>query len=113
MNALLTLPVLLPLLAAGACIVVGRSKTAQRVISLVALTVVTALSIVLAVVVDRDGTVAVQAGGWPAPIGITLVADRLSAMTPAVASVMLLAVLVYAIGQPAWSGTTSASSPCT
>ena len=43
MNALLTLPVLLPLLAAGACIVAGRSKTAQRVISLVALTVVTAL----------------------------------------------------------------------
>ena len=100
MNALLTLPVLLPLLAAGACIVAGRSKTAQRVISLVALTVVTALSIVLAVVVDRDGTVAVQAGGWPAPIGITLVADRLSAMMLAVASVMLLAVLVYAIGQP-------------
>ena len=100
MNALLTLPVLLPLLGAGASIVAGRSKAAQRAIAVAVLTVVTGLSIALALVVDRDGTVAVQAGGWPAPIGITLVADRLSSMMLAVASVMLLAVLVYAIGQP-------------
>jgi multicomponent Na+:H+ antiporter subunit D len=51
-------------------------------------------------VVDRDGTVAVQAGGWAAPVGITLVADRFSAMMLTVGSLMLLAVLVYAIGQP-------------
>lgn len=100
MNALLTLPVLLPLLGAGASIVAGRSKSAQRVIGVGVLTVVTGISVALALVVDRDGTVAVQAGGWPAPIGITLVADRLSSMMLAVASVMLLAVLVYAIGQP-------------
>ena len=50
--------------------------------------------------VDRDGTIASQAGGWPAPIGITLVADRLSAIMLVSRAVMLLAVLVYAIGQP-------------
>ncbi len=100
MTALLALPVLLPLLGAGACIVVGRSKSAQRVISVVVLTAVTGLTIALAVLVDADGTVAVQAGGWPAPLGITLVADRLSSIMLAIASVMLLAVLLYAIGQP-------------
>jgi multicomponent Na+:H+ antiporter subunit D len=41
-----------------------------------------------------------RSGDWPAPIGITLVVDRLAAIFLAVASVMLLAVLVYAIGQP-------------
>ncbi|MHB1139845.1 MAG: proton-conducting transporter transmembrane domain-containing protein [Microthrixaceae bacterium] len=100
MTALLTLPILLPLLGAGLSIMVGRSRAAQRAISLLVLTAVTGISIALAVVVDRDGVVSVQAGGWPAPIGISLVADRLSSIMLVLASVMLLAVLVYAIGQP-------------
>ena len=77
MTALITFPILLPLLGAGACIVVGRSKTAQRIISVGALFVVTTMTVALAVRVDRHGTVAIQAGGWAAPLGITLVADRL------------------------------------
>ena len=100
MTALLTLPILLPLLGAGCSMIVGRSRVAQRVVSLTVLSAVAAISIALLVVVDRDGPVAVQAGGWAAPMGITLIADRLSALMLAVASVMLLAVLVYAIGQP-------------
>ncbi len=60
----------------------------------------TAVSVALLVEVDRDGTIATQAGGWDAPVGITLVADRLSAIMLVVGSLMLLAVLVYAIGQP-------------
>ena len=100
MTALITFPILLPLLGAGACIVVGRSKTAQRIISVGALFVVTTMTVALAVRVDRHGTVAIQAGGWAAPLGITLVADRLSSIMLAIASIMLLAVLIYAIGQP-------------
>ena len=100
MNALLVLPILLPLLGAAVSILAGRSRTVQRVISVAVLTTVIVLSIVLLVKVDQDGIVAVQAGGWPAPLGITLVADRFSALMLCVASVMLLAVLVYAIGQP-------------
>ncbi len=100
MNALVTLPVLLPLIGAGASIVAGGSKVAQRGIALAVLVAVTAMSVALVVIVDRDGTIVVQGGGWSAPVGITLVADRLSAMMLAVASIMLLAVLVFAIGQP-------------
>ena len=100
MTALLTLPILLPLLGAGCSMVVGRSRIAQRVVSLTVLTSVAGVSVALLVVVDRDGPVSTQGGGWPAPMGISLVADRLSALLLAVASVMLLAVLVYAIGQP-------------
>ncbi len=100
MTALVALPVLLPLLGAGASIVAGRSRTAQRIISVGVLTAVAVLAVVLVVRVDRDGTIAVQAGGWPAPVGITLVADRLAAIMLAVAAIVLLAVLLYAIGQP-------------
>jgi len=100
MNALLTLPIVLPIVGAALSIVAGRSRAAQRAISISVLVAMTVISIVLLVRVDRDGVTAVQAGGWPAPLGVTLVADRFSAMMLVVASMMLLAVLVYAIGQP-------------
>ena len=101
MNVLLPLPVVLPLLGAGISILVGRSRRAQRVVAISVLTAVCAIAVAILVEVDRNGPVGSQAGGWPAPMGITLVADRLSAlMLVVVASSMLLAVLVYAIGQP-------------
>ena len=64
------------------------------------LTAVLVVSVVLLVEVDRNGPIAAQAGGWPASIGITLVADRLATIMLVVASLMLLAVLVFAIGEP-------------
>jgi len=99
-SRLIPLPIVLPLIGAAVSIVVGRSRLAQRVISLSVLTANLVISILLLVEVDRHGTLATQAGGWEAPVGITLVADRLAAMLLTVGSVMLLAVLVYAIGQP-------------
>ncbi len=99
-SALVSLPVLVPLVGAALSILLGRSRRAQRAIGLVALTAVLVMAVTLLVEVDRHGPVAVQAGGWPAPLGITLVADRLSAIMLVVAAVMLLTVLVYAIGQP-------------
>src|ERR687898_3556188 len=98
-TALLALPIALPLGAAALSVVVGRWRVAQQVIGLVTLTALLGTSIALLVAVDRDGGEATQAGGWPAPFGITLVADRLAAVMLVVAMVMLLAVLVYAVGQ--------------
>jgi multicomponent Na+:H+ antiporter subunit D len=70
------------------------------VLGITTLSALVVINVVIAVRVDREGVVAVQAGEWPAPVGITLVADRLSAMMLVTASAVLLAVLVYAIGQP-------------
>ena len=100
MTALLTLPILLPLLGAALSIGLGRSRQAQRIIGVATLAAVAATSIVLLVRVDSEGIQSVQVGGWAAPVGITLVADGLAAIMLVVAVLMLLAVLVYAIGQP-------------
>jgi multicomponent Na+:H+ antiporter subunit D len=103
-NALLALPILLPLLGAALSVIVGRSRRAQRVVSLVVLGTITVTSVLLLVRVDQDGIDSVQAGGWEAPIGITLVADRLTAIMLVIAMIMLLAVLLFAIGQPGAEG---------
>lgn len=68
-------------------------------ISVVALVVVLATGGALLFGVHAYGPQVVQVGGWEFPIGITLVADRLSALMVTVSSAITLGVLVYSIGQ--------------
>jgi multicomponent Na+:H+ antiporter subunit D len=98
-NALIPLPVIVPLVAAALSIVFGRFREVQRVISMLALATIIGVNIALLVVVDDDGIQVTQAGGRPLPIGITLVVDRLAAIMLLVSSLMLAAVIVFAIGQ--------------
>ncbi|MGI5323962.1 Na+/H+ antiporter subunit D [Actinomadura nitritigenes] len=100
MNALVPLPVLMPVLAAGVKILIGpRRPVLKRAISIVALAAVLGVAIMLLVRADRYGPQVTRLGGWPAPVGITLVADRLSAVMLAVSSAVTLCVMVYAFGQ--------------
>ncbi|CAN5450418.1 Na+/H+ antiporter subunit D [soil metagenome] len=100
MRVLLPLPVVVPLIAAGACMASARQRTLQRAIAVVAFLITTGASIAMLVQVDRHGPEAANMGGWMAPVGIALVADRFSTLMLVVASPVLLAVLVFAMGQP-------------
>ncbi|GAA4723662.1 Na+/H+ antiporter subunit D [Isoptericola chiayiensis] len=95
---LVPLPVLVPLFAAGLTLALHRYANVQRVISVVALAVSTAASAGLVLAAD-SGPVVVDLGGWAAPVGIALVADRLAALMLTVSGVMLLCVLLYSLGQ--------------
>ncbi|MFF9400111.1 Na+/H+ antiporter subunit D [Streptomyces sp. NPDC014744] len=100
MNALVPLPVLLPLCATGLSLAFGtRLKLVQRLVSVAVLTVVLVLSVALMIVTDLHGPLAVHLGDFAPPIGITLVADRLSGLMLTVSSAITLCVLVYSIGQ--------------
>ena len=95
----MTLPVLLPILGAGLTVMGGRSATLQRLIGLAVLGTVAVLAAVLLVAADRTGPVVVEMGGWAAPVGIALVADRLSALLLLISTLVTIAVLVYSIDQ--------------
>src|SRR5699024_9011562 len=56
------------------------------------------IAIVLLVLVN-DGPMAVDIGGWAAPVGIALVADRLSALLLVVSVAVTLGVLLYSLAQ--------------
>ncbi|MDQ2678950.1 MAG: Na+/H+ antiporter subunit D [Actinomycetota bacterium] len=99
-NLLLTVPVAVPLAGAAATMIAYRSRTAQRVIGVVSVLVAVVAAAVLLIDVDTVGIAVMQAGAWPAPIGITLVADLFSALMLVISLATVLAVLVYAIGQP-------------
>lgn len=100
MTWLLPLPIVLPLVAAAVSILLGRSRVAQRIVGISTLAALVIVSVVLLVEVDRVGMLVTEAGDWPDPMGITLIADRLAAVLLVIAEMTLFAVLVYAIGEP-------------
>ena len=104
-GVLAPLPVLLPLLGAAAALLVGgRHPAIQRTISIVVLSAVLSVSVTLLMIADAEGATAVSLGGWPVPLGIVLVVDRLSALMLVVAATVALGVLVFAVGQGAADG---------
>ncbi|KAF4409767.1 MULTISPECIES: Na+/H+ antiporter subunit D [Streptomyces] len=97
---LVPLPVVLPLFASGLKLTVGpRLQRTQRGISVVVLAAVLAISLALLVAADQQGPQVVHLGGWAPPVGIVLVADRLSALMLTVSSAVTLCVLVYSLSQ--------------
>lgn len=95
---LVPLPVVLPLSAAGLALAMWRSRRAQGVISVVALSGVLVAAVTLLIAAE-DGPMVVDVGGWAAPVGIDLVADRLSGLMLTVSATVLLCVLIYALSQ--------------
>lgn len=98
MNWLVALPVILPLFGAGATLALARFRRAQWVISIGVLTIVLGASLLLAIMANR-GPIAFDVGGWAAPVGITLVADRLSTLMLVISVAVTLSVLVYSMFQ--------------
>ena len=104
-SALVPLLVTLPLLGAAITLIAGRHRRAQVAVSVITLTVVLAIAAALLVVVDAgNAPIAVSVGNWPIPFGIVLYVDRLAALLVGVSSIVLLAVLLFSVGQGAADG---------
>src|SRR3954469_14392158 len=99
MTWLVPLPVILPLLGAGLTLTLSRRPALQRAVSTTVLVAVVVIAATLLYQTDRHGPQVLWIGAWPEPLGISLVADRLSALMLLVSAVVTLAVLVYSIGQ--------------
>ena len=95
----LLLTLLLPLVGA-VCLLLGhRSLVLQRAGGIIFSSLTFALSLYLVYVVDQAEFVVIQVGDWQAPFGISLVADRFSAIMVAVSSFMGAAVALYALAE--------------
>ncbi len=89
------LPLLVPLTTAILCLVVPY-RTAQRYISLAGALALLAAGLYLLTQLE-EGIQVMQMGNWPAPFGITFVADHLSALLVVVTGVVAVAVTLYAL----------------
>jgi multicomponent K+:H+ antiporter subunit D len=110
-NALLehivALPIVVPLLAGAAMLLLTETRRAVRIgiaflsglLQLAAAVVLLYLTSDAAPFIWADGIGVYPLGGWPAPFGIVLVADRLSAVMLTLEAVLGLAVLTYSIAR--------------
>src|SRR4051794_40122002 len=99
MNALVPLVVLVPLVGAATALILGKSPRAQRLVAISALAIVLVIGSIMLWVVDTTGPLIMEVGGWAAPFGIVLLVDRLAALMVVVSAIVLLAVLIFSIGQ--------------
>lgn len=111
MNALLehlvALPIVVPLLAGAAMLLLTEAQRTARVgiaflsgaLQLTAAVVLLYLTSDAAPFIWQDGIGVYSLGGWHAPFGIVLVADRLSAVMLTLEAVLGLAVLTYSIAR--------------
>ncbi|MCW5982515.1 MAG: Na+/H+ antiporter subunit D [Bryobacteraceae bacterium] len=98
MTLLLISPILIPLITAALCLLVWRRPVWQRWLGTAgAFALLSASGLLLKLVWDR-GIQAEQMGSWPAPFGITLVADLFSAVMIVLAGLTGAAVFVYSHG---------------
>jgi len=97
MDALLILPIIVPAVAGALTLLLRRFRAAQRGISVLAAATLFGIGGWLVYRVHVDGVQAAQMGDWPAPFGITLVADPLSAGLVLITGFVALAVAVYAL----------------
>lgn len=98
MNNLVVAPLLIPLFAGILAVFVQGNLRLQKWIAGAGAAAMLGASLALAGTVAESGIQVLYLGGWEAPFGITLVADMLSALLVATASLVTLACLLYGFG---------------
>jgi multicomponent Na+:H+ antiporter subunit D len=95
---ILVLPVLLPLLFMVVLIFTRRWLVFQQAFSLLSSIVLMAVSVMILIDVQHNGIMVMQTGSWPAPYGITLVADIFSAIMMLTTSFVSVIIMIYSPG---------------
>jgi multicomponent Na+:H+ antiporter subunit D len=89
---LLTLPILLPLATAIALQLLPQRSGLSRLVAFIGAVLILVAAASILMDVQRDGIQVVQVGSWPAPFGITLVADLFSALMVVMVGIIAVAV---------------------
>jgi multicomponent Na+:H+ antiporter subunit D len=97
MSQLVTLPLLVSIATAVLCLLSSRSRVSQQRLALAGGATLAVVSLALLATVWFEGILVVAIGNWPAPFGIVLVADLLSAIMVALTGIIGATVLVYSL----------------
>ncbi len=99
MNHLILAPVILPAILAPLIVLAMRHEiTLQRVFSVAGSAALVVIAFLLFGQAETGQIQVYEMGNWPAPFGIVLVLDRLSALMVMMTSILGLGVALYAMG---------------
>lgn len=95
MSNLLILPILVPLVTAVILIFFSKNILIGRWVSFISSIVTIISSLVLVNQIHMDGIQTLDIGSWPAPFGITLVSDMLSALLVTTTSIISFCCILF------------------
>jgi multicomponent Na+:H+ antiporter subunit D len=98
---LVILPIVVPMATGALSLLAAARPKAQLVVGVcgLALNLCAAATVLAAALADGGRVMVLQAGDWPAPFGITVVIDPLSALMLAAAALVLLATYIYCVAE--------------
>ena len=98
MNHLLVAPIIVPALMAALLLILHRAPVAvARALSVGTTVCLFAMALATFAQAEPGSPLVYQLGNWPAPFGIVLVADRLSAFMLLLTALLALPVVLYAV----------------
>lgn len=97
MNAIIIAPIIFPLILGLLTLAFWRKRNIQEIINVIGSAALLGISIGLLVQVMNNGILVTQAGNWPAPFGISIVADTFSAIMVVITGIMAFAVAIYSV----------------
>lgn len=96
MNNLVVLPLIIPIMVGVILVFLRPYIRLQRVISLLTMIGVSGLSIYMLNVIQTDGIIRLDFGGWKPPFGILFVGDSFAMLLVLTASIVTAVCLIYA-----------------
>jgi multicomponent Na+:H+ antiporter subunit D len=97
MTNLLVFPLIIPLIAAAFMLVFWRWNLVQHILAVLGASGILISSIILLNTVYHQGIQVIQIGSWPAPFGLSLVADLFSSVMVVMTGLMGLTIVIYSI----------------
>ncbi|MBR9999599.1 MAG: Na+/H+ antiporter subunit D [Cyclobacteriaceae bacterium] len=91
------LPILIPFLAMIFLAVSGTRIILQKIIAVATSLVLLVVAVFILIRVDQEGIMVMYAGGWKAPIGISLVIDSFSALLLVATAIVGFCMSIYAV----------------
>ncbi len=99
MNGVMVFPIVIPFVTASISLILWRYPRHQQSISLIGSVSHLAVCAYLVSIVIANGIQVIQLGNWPAPFGISLVCDHLSALMIMITAIIGTATAFYARGE--------------
>lgn len=97
---LVIVPVVLPLVTGALMLLIAERRYALKgALAVISMLLMVSVAVGLLHIVDSSSTSVYRLGEWPAPFGIVLVADRLSALMVLLASILGLCALLFALAR--------------
>ncbi|MFD1927651.1 Na+/H+ antiporter subunit D [Sporosarcina siberiensis] len=95
MNNIIVLPMIIPLLTGILLVFIRNSVRLQRLLSFVSVVITAVISLYILNLIQTDGILRIDFGGWMPPYGISFVADSFSVLLVLTTAIVAAMVLLY------------------